>query len=77
MSGMTAEMWDRAEGLSLDALVGMAMRIIESPRPAPPPWMVAPNFRTREMILPPEAPAARSAACSRPYQSIREVPRLS
>ena len=69
-------MWDRAESRSLDALVGMAMRIIES-RPAPPAWMVAPNFRTPETAALREPAAARSAAGTGPYRSVREVPRFS
>jgi hypothetical protein len=76
MNMMTAEMWDRAESLSLDALVGLAMRIIESPRPAPPAWMVAPNFRTPGTAVLREPPAARSVGTG-PYRSVREVPRFA
>lgn len=81
MNMMTAEMWDRAETLSLDALVGMAMKIIETPRPTPPAWMIAPNFRAAEPVAVREPQTAYVAAApadaTAPYRSIREVPRFS
>lgn len=81
MNMMTAQMWDRAESISFDALVGMAMKIIETPRPQPPAWMIAPNFRAEEPLAVREEQAPyRSAPASTdtaPYRSVRDVPRFA
>ncbi len=81
MNMMTAQMWDRAESLSFDALVGMAMEIIETPRPKPPAWMIAPNFRADDPVAVREPQAAYHIGApvgeTAPYRSIREVPRFA
>ena len=77
MTAMTAQMWDRAESVSFDALVGLAMKIIETPRPQPPAWMIAPNFREenpRPIVVQRETAPAEDLT---PYRSIRDVPRFS
>jgi hypothetical protein len=81
MNMMTTNWMEQAEDLPSNALVRMAIRIAEQPRPMPPSWMIAPSFRGMEKAA---AMAARSdladiAAPSvmRPYRSIREVPRSS
>ncbi|WP_238147073.1 hypothetical protein [Rhizorhabdus dicambivorans] len=54
------------------------MRIIETPRPQPPAWMIAPSFREIEEPISARAPqAAGSASQTAPYRSVREVPRFS
>lgn len=80
MNMMTADMWDRAESLPFDALVGMAVRIIETPRPKPPAWMIAPKFRAEDCVTVREPQTAYHAGAPAgemaPYRSIREVPRF-
>ena len=78
MNMMTNSMMNQADELSFEGLVGMAMRIIDTPRPTPPAWMIAPNFRTGEPVSVNEPQADYSAVPTgetTPYRTIREVPR--
>ncbi|KQX18223.1 MULTISPECIES: hypothetical protein [unclassified Sphingomonas] len=81
MNMMTTNWLEQAESLPFDALVEMAVRISEKPRPMPPSWMIAPSFRGMEqaagmagVLDRPEIPAP---SAMQPYRSIREVPRSS
>lgn len=78
MTMMTMPMMNQADALSFEGLVGMAMRIIDAPRPTPPAWMIAPNFRSDEPVSVREPQADYRAAPTgdnTPYRSVREVPR--
>lgn len=75
---MMMTMNNPTDALSFEGLVGMAMRIMDTPRPTPPAWMIAPNFRTEEPVSVREPQAEYDAASigeTTPYRTIREVPR--
>lgn len=81
MNMMTTNWMEEAEGLPFDALVQMAIRISEQPRPMPPSWMIAPSFRRMEeataMTGAPESLEKSAPSALQPYRSVREVPRSS
>ena len=72
---------EQAEDLPFDALVQMAIRIAEQPRPMPPSWMIAPSFRAMEQAVAMAGGSDRAdiagPSAMQPYRSIREVPRSS
>lgn len=81
MNMMTTNWMEQAEGLSFDALVQMAVRIAEQPRPMPPSWMIAPSFRRMEEAAVvaggPDSSENPAPSALQPYRSVREVPRSS
>lgn len=71
---------NRSDSLALEALAGMAMEKVETSRPKPPAWMIAPNFRRDEPLALREPRAVYRAGAGEeigPYRSVREVPRFS
>lgn len=81
MNMMNAQTLEQAKSLSLDAMMQLAMDIFDTPRPAPPAWMVAPSFRGAEpVVVREEQTRFRAGAVVQdlaPYRSIREVPRAA
>jgi len=74
MNMMTSQWVKDAENLPFDALVQLALRIADEPKPMPPAWLIAPSFRI-EGDEGPVAGAQVPPAGTAPYRSIREVPR--
>lgn len=76
---MNAQMLEQAKSLSLDAMMQLAMDIFDTPRPAPPVWMVAPSFRGVEPSVHEDQSRFHIAPLQdlAPYRSIREVPRAA
>jgi hypothetical protein len=82
MNMMTTAWDEQAESLWYEPLVGL--EIVEAPKPLPPAWLIAPNFRAAEEIVVREPQVAYHATpveplveTRGPYRSVGEVKRFA